>query len=181
MKQTTAIIASTGAVMAFGLGVASLQNWVHQGKMQEAQEAHQAAQAALQAKADLEFSTLTAELAVVEEDLAEATAPRFFAKVAKTKDSEFYAAASAGLTYWEGRDGQTPPVTIVRSKRNACGERATGCAWKTYKEGASTVTCHVYIAPEHSGNRWAMHAVAVHEVGHCMGYGHDEGDLIMAP
>jgi hypothetical protein len=171
MNVKTAVAAVSVAAVA-GMAIVGLAGAQALGNAEEehatllkASEAHSAAWQAAQERTAAE--------------LAEATAPRFFAKVKASKDAEFVAAATEGLRYWEGRDGQTPATTIVRDKSNPCGEGAIGCAWTTVAAGKAT--CHIWIDESLKGNRWAMFAVATHEVGHCMGYGHIDGDMVMAP
>lgn len=83
-------------------------------------------------------------------------------------------AISAGLDYWQGRDGFTAPVTIKRTTTNYCGEGAAGCALPKL-DG----TCEIWIKRSYDNSRWAMIAIGLHEVGHCVGHGHDDTDLVM--
>jgi len=89
---------------------------------------------------------------------------------------EWNVAVQAGLDYWAGRDGQTPKVVVVRSAKNMCDLPAAGCA-----QYMGDGTCRLFIAKEFTGDRWAMLAIGLHEVGHCVGHPHDDGDLVMAP
>jgi hypothetical protein len=166
---TVALIAS-----AF-VGVVGGGYYAYEDKLDRADAVLQS----VQAQRAAEVADRNARIAAVEADLAEATAPRFFAKAKASRNAEFDAAIQVGLRYWEGRDGQTPATTIVLDKSNPCGEGAVGCAWTIVKAGKAT--CHIWMHPELQGNRWALTAVATHEVGHCMGYGHDETDIVMHP
>lgn len=83
-------------------------------------------------------------------------------------------AISAGIDYWNGRDGSTPDVRIVRARNNLCGEGAAGCAWTD-----AAGDCRVFIHKRYAGNRWALTAIGLHEVGHCVGKGHDDTDFVM--
>lgn len=97
------------------------------------------------------------------------------ATYAPSKSKAWNQGVQAGLDYWTGRGGSTPPVTIVRGS-NGCGPSAAGCSQR-YSDG----TCHLYIAKAQRGDRWATLAIALHEVGHCVGLGHIAGDLVMSP
>lgn len=85
----------------------------------------------------------------------------------------FDQALQAGIDYWTGRDGGTPAVVIMRDPKNHCGPTAAGCA-----AGYSDGTCRIWIKKSYHANRWAMTAIALHEVGHCVGKEHDD-TLIM--
>lgn len=163
------VIASALAV-ALGVGLAS-SAYVELDNRREADAKAYAASLAASETA------LTAS----ENALAVATAPRFFATVKASKDAEFVAAAKAGVEYWEGRDGKTPATSIVRDNANPCSEGAIGCTWTVVDPKSRKATCHIYVDASLNGNRWALFAVAAHEVGHCMGHGHIEGDLVMSP
>ena len=89
---------------------------------------------------------------------------------------EWNAAVAAGIEFANGRDGQTPKVVIYRSATNMCDMPAAGCA-----QYMGNGTCRLFIDKSLSGNRWALLAVGAHEVLHCVGHPHDDGDLVMAP
>lgn len=160
-----ALLAGLAVVCVANIGLAGYD--AHRDALAEAHA--EAAHALAKQAADS-----AAEVAGVQAKLDRALAPRFLATYVKSGNREFDAAVQAGIDYWEGRDGKTPKVVVVRTKTNECTEAATGCA-----TGYSDGTCRIWISEQHKGNRWAMTAVALHEVGHCMGHGHDDKDLVM--
>lgn len=157
---------------ALGAGYAYQDARVQDARLETQTLAVKAAQdlTALQATAD-------EKIAKVETALAQALQPTNLATYRPSKAwPEWNQAIAAGIAYWNGRDGHTPRVAIVRSATNMCDVPAAGCA-----QGWSDQTCRVYIDKTYKGDRWALQAIATHEVGHCVGKKHDPNDFVMQP
>jgi hypothetical protein len=102
--------------------------------------------------------------------------PQFAATYTPSKSDPWNDGVQAGIAYWAGIDGTTPPVVIRRDPVNRCGPHAVGCT-----TGWSDGTQRIWVKKHVLRDRWATTAVLLHEVGHAFGKPHIDGDLVMSP